>query len=240
MLTVLNLNTSLEDKKILRNISFSIKNNMILGICGNNGSGKSTLLKSILGFYEINKQLAPESQILFSSDIKMSYVPQTPSEFLLPWKNCLNNLKINYPSFSKEQLLSHLSIYGINKGLEKRYPFELSGGFLQRLAWACAILPGKELVLLDEPFSKQDRKNSKKMTSVLRDFISVSGRSAILVSHDPQLLIKCSDRILILTNDRESQNSIKDDINVNLNFEERTNFNITHENLMKSLQSVYL
>ena len=70
------------------------------------------------------------------------------------------------------------------KGLEKRYPTQLSGGQRQRVAFARALAPNPQVLLLDEPFAAIDAKVRKKLRSWLKDMIGKIGITSIFVTHD--------------------------------------------------------
>ncbi|MFW9969643.1 MAG: ATP-binding cassette domain-containing protein [Candidatus Odinarchaeota archaeon] len=236
MLTISNFSKSFDGKEIIKDITFSLKKGQIIGIWGNNGSGKTTLIKSILGFYNSESYYG---NIDMTPDIKIGYVPQSPDEFLLPWKTSISNLRLHYPIFNKKEASEHLLKF-LKADFFNLYPFKLSGGNMQRLSWACSVLPDKQLLLLDEPFSKQDINNSEKLIRILRNYISESLRGAIIVSHDPQLLIKCSDKIYLIRNeDEDKPASIVNHFELSINLDERLNIHKTHDTYLKSLYSIY-
>lgn len=70
------------------------------------------------------------------------------------------------------------------KGFEKRYPNQLSGGQRQRVAFARALAPNPELLLLDEPFAAIDAKVRQELRSWLREMITRVGITSIFVTHD--------------------------------------------------------
>jgi iron(III) transport system ATP-binding protein len=80
--------------------------------------------------------------------------------------------------------------------LARRYPFELSGGQQQRVALARALAPRPKLLLLDEPFSNLDANLRASIREEVRDIISSSGTTCLLVSHDKDDLDAVCGRIM--------------------------------------------
>ena len=83
------------------------------------------------------------------------------------------------------------------KGLEKRYPSQLSGGQRQRVAFARALAPNPQLLLLDEPFAAIDAKIRTELRSWLKDMIEKLGITSIFVTHDQDEAIEVADEIII-------------------------------------------
>ncbi len=90
-------------------------------------------------------------------------------------------------------------------GLEKRYPNQLSGGQRQRVAFARALAPNPELLLLDEPFAAIDAKVRKELRSWLREMIDKVGITSIFVTHDQEEAIEVADEIIITNKGRIEQ-----------------------------------
>jgi len=187
-ISVKNLTFSYKEKNLVQNLSFSVSNGSIGLIRGESGSGKSTLLNVIAGlkkadkgnivcnnvvFIDENSSLSPEKR-------KIGYVFQDFA--LFPHINAKKN--ITY-ALNKEFLYTNYLIDELNltEHLHKM-PHELSGGQQQRVAIARAIamLPG--LLILDEPFSSLDQKNSAKAQKIISKFIKDWGVPCLLVTHD--------------------------------------------------------
>ena len=94
-----------------------------------------------------------------------------------------------------------ISVNGYNliglRGLERRYPSQLSGGQRQRVAFARALAPNPQLLLLDEPFAAIDAKVRQELRSWLKEMISKLGVTSIFVTHDQDEAIEVADEIII-------------------------------------------
>lgn len=91
------------------------------------------------------------------------------------------------------------------KGFEKRYPHQLSGGQRQRVAFARALAPEPQLLLLDEPFAAIDAKIRQELRAWLRELIERVGITSIFVTHDQDEAIEVADEIMIINQGRLEQ-----------------------------------
>ncbi|MNO49515.1 Sulfate/thiosulfate import ATP-binding protein CysA [compost metagenome] len=98
------------------------------------------------------------------------------------------------------------------KGFEHRYPHQLSGGQRQRVAFARALAPEPQLLLLDEPFAAIDAKIRQELRSWLRELIERVGITSIFVTHDQDEAIEVADEIMIISEGRLEQKGTPWDI----------------------------
>ena len=96
----------------------------------------------------------------------------------------------------KKRVTELIELIGL-KGLEKRYPSQLSGGQRQRVAFARALAPNPQLLLLDEPFAAIDAKIRQELRTWLKDMIEKLGITSIFVTHDQDEAIEVADEIII-------------------------------------------
>ena len=99
-------------------------------------------------------------------------------------------------SYIKKRVTELIELIGL-KGLEKRYPSQLSGGQRQRVAFARALAPNPQLLLLDEPFAAIDAKIRQELRTWLKDMIQQLGITSIFVTHDQDEAIEVADEIII-------------------------------------------
>ena len=174
---------SYSEKKenLIFNCSFSIKKPGFWMVVGKNGSGKSTLLKLINGI------IKPKNGIV-ECNANIGMVFQNPDhQILMP--NCRSELLIN--------INQNMSDYEINKkidhvldqvgltGFEKRPVYTLSGGQKQRLTIACALVSGKNLILLDEPTALLDKASQSKVLKTIKNLTRDSQKplTALWITH---------------------------------------------------------
>ena len=114
------------------------------------------------------------------------------------YDNIAFGLKVNKwkKSDIKKRVDELIELVGLS-GMAKRYPSQLSGGQRQRVAFARALAPNPELLLLDEPFAAIDAKVRQELRSWLRDMITKVGITSIFVTHDQDEAIEVADEIIV-------------------------------------------
>ena len=96
--------------------------------------------------------------------------------------------------------------------LGKRYPHQLSGGQRQRVAFARALAPNPQLLLLDEPFAAIDAKVRRELRTWLREMIERVGVTSIFVTHDQEEAMEVADLVIVTNQGRVEQIGTPDDI----------------------------
>lgn len=97
-----------------------------------------------------------------------------------------------------------LELTGLS-GLENRYPNQLSGGQRQRVAFARALAPNPQVLLLDEPFAAIDAKVRSELRLWLKEMVSKLGITSIFVTHDQDEAVEVADEILITNHGKIEQ-----------------------------------
>lgn len=179
--------------KILSNISFQINNHDFITIIGPNGAGKSMLLKCLIGFYP------PSSgQIIRHHDLKIGYVPQRLSvENTLPIK-VKKFLRLN-KSLSSNEFHNVIHETQIDTLLDKQM-FVLSGGEMQRVLLARALMGNPNLLVLDEPAQNLDLIGQVYFYKLLEKIYNQRNISILMVSHDLHLVMSCTKTVICLYN----------------------------------------
>lgn len=172
------LKISLDDK-ILVDIAFEIKTS--LALVGQSGSGKSLTLKSFLDMLPNDMEL----EFDYESDFKLtrggsiSFVPQNPFTALSPLT------KIKKQFFASESRIDEiLEMVGLDSSLKDRFPPELSGGQLQRVVIAMALINEPKLLMLDEPTTALDPDTRVLIINLLKDLQQKFGFKTLFVTHD--------------------------------------------------------
>lgn len=185
-------------KRVLDDISFSLKRGAIMTILGPNGSGKTTLLNCLL-----NNYLTYSGSInLFGKNIKnyspkeyaanVAYVPQlthlsfeySVEDFVLMGINPHKSF-FEQPS-SEDYNLVHQSLVNLGiSHLEKRMMGEVSGGERQLAYIARALTQQPQIIIMDEPTSALDYSNQYKVIKILKK-LNNEGYTVILTSHNPE------------------------------------------------------
>jgi len=185
------ISLSINKRKILHNISLDILPEHVLTIIGPNGAGKSTILKVILGL-----QQASSGEIQRKKNLQIGYVPQKFSlDPLLPLTvERFIRLGKAEKKFSLLEILAELGISHLRQNSIQ----QLSGGELQRVLLARALLGEPELLVLDEPAQGVDVLGQSELYQLLTQLKYSRGCSVLLVSHDLHLVMASSDKVLCL------------------------------------------
>lgn len=191
--------------EVLEDISFDINENEILSILGPSGCGKTTLLKIMAGLLKTD-----EGEIK-DKNITKGMVFQ--DDALLPWFNVEHNVEIGLliqgeeKEIRKQKAREMIHTVGLD-GFEKFYPYQLSGGMKKRVSIARSLVMDSRLILMDEPFGALDVTTKYGILDDLREMQKKGCFSICMVTHDIEEAIYLSDRILILSRDKNEPSRI--------------------------------
>ncbi|MCR8631770.1 MULTISPECIES: sulfate/molybdate ABC transporter ATP-binding protein [Paenibacillus] len=188
-----------------KDVSFEIEKGKLIGLLGPSGGGKTTILRMLAGLED-----ADSGEILFHGN-KVNHLPPQQRGIGFVFQNyalfrhmsVYDNIAfgLTVQKRSKQEIKSRVSelieLTGL-KGLEKRLPHQLSGGQRQRVAFARAIAPEPQLLLLDEPFAAIDAKVRKELRTWLKEMINRVGITTIFVTHDQEEAVEVADEIMII------------------------------------------
>lgn len=207
-----NINKHFGDYKASDNVSFGIEKGKLIGLLGPSGSGKTTILRMIAGLeHPDSGEIIIDGKVV--NDIPASkrgigFVFQNYALFryMTVYDNIAFGLKVQKAEKKAidKRVKELIELIGL-KGLEKRYPSQLSGGQRQRVAFARALAPNPQLLLLDEPFAAIDAKVRQELRSWLKDMIEKLGVTSIFVTHDQDEAIEVADEIIITNKGRIEQ-----------------------------------
>ena len=207
LLTVENLTKVYIKKKIINNVSFSMKKGEILGVLGKSGAGKSTIGKILL-------QLSrPTTGTILFEGKTLSEVPRKDIQAIFqdPYSALNPSLKIGEileeplianGRFSKEERRKKVEETLVKVGLLEsdygKYPEELSGGQQQRVCIAGAIILSPKLIICDEPIASLDLAIQVQILDLINKINQEEGISFIFITHNLPAVYRIADRILLL------------------------------------------
>lgn len=207
-----NINKRYGNYQASDNVSFGIEKGKLIGLLGSSGSGKTTILRMIAGLETPDSgEIKIDGKVV--NDIPASkrgigFVFQNYALFryMTVYDNIAFGLKVQKADkkFIKERVSELIELIGL-KGLDKRYPSQLSGGQRQRVAFARALAPNPQLLLLDEPFAAIDAKVRQELRTWLKEMIEKLGVTSIFVTHDQDEAIEVADEIIITNRGRIEQ-----------------------------------
>ncbi|HEV7823384.1 MAG TPA: energy-dependent translational throttle protein EttA [Mycobacteriales bacterium] len=196
---VAHLDKGFEERGVLiKDLSFTLPRNGIVGVIGPNGVGKTTLFKTIVGLED-----ADSGDVRVGETVKLSYVDQNRSG-LDPAKNVWEIVSegLDYIKVGQVEMPSraYVSAFGFKGPDQQKAAGVLSGGERNRLNLAMTLKQGGNLILLDEPTNDLDTETLGSMESALLDFPGC----AVVISHDRWFLDRVATHILAWEGDESN------------------------------------
>ena len=207
-----NINKTYGSYQASRNVDFGIEKGKLIGLLGPSGSGKTTILRMIAGLETPDSgEIIIDGKVVNdvpASERGIGFVFQNYALFryMTVYDNVAFGLKVQKVDKKKihARVMELVKLVGL-EGLEKRYPSQLSGGQRQRVAFARALAPNPQVLLLDEPFAAIDAKIRQELRSWLKEMIEKLGITSIFVTHDQDEAIEVADEIIITNAGRIEQ-----------------------------------
>lgn len=194
------------------NVSFGVEKGRLVALLGPSGSGKTTLLRMIAGLE------TPNAGDIYIDGQRMNDIPAARRgigfvfqnyalfRYMTVFDNVAFGLELQKvpKAQMKKRVMELLELTGLS-GMEKRYPNQLSGGQRQRVAFARALAPNPQVLLLDEPFAAIDAKVRTELRSWLKEMVEKLGITSIFVTHDQDEAVEVADEIIITNHGRIEQ-----------------------------------
>lgn len=196
VLAVENLSVGFGKTDVLRGLTFSVEEGTSLAVIGPNGSGKTVLFKALVG------SLPHRGEIRWAPGVRIGYVPQKLDlERDLPITGLdLLRAKVDV-SGSGEDIVA--ASRGVGLGDEVARPISaLSGGQLQRLLVALALLGRPSVLLLDEPTAGVDEPGQERLNELIRRLQQERHLTVLLISHELSVVSRHATHVLCLAYER--------------------------------------
>ena len=176
---------------IIRHVDLTVEPGSLVYLVGANGAGKSTLAKALLGLIEID-----EGTVDRAPSIEMGYVPQRlPVSPTLPLT--LRRLVTLTGRFAEHEIDRVLAAVGLHR-LGDPPVMTLSGGELQRLLLARALIHRPHLLVLDEPDQGVDLAGEERFHELIEEIRRDLGCGVLLISHDLKRAMETGDDVVVL------------------------------------------
>jgi len=208
----IDVHKSFNSNYVLKGINLGIKRGENLCILGGSGSGKTVILKELCGLINVDKgkiliegedltALNEDETIRVRKKIGMLFQGSALFDSLDVYENIAFPIRENF-DYSEDKIKSivqeNLNIIGL-KGIEDKYPSDLSGGMKKRVALARALAMKPKILLYDEPTTGLDPTNIKRINQLIRDMQAKFGITAIIITHDIiSSAFEVSDKIAFL------------------------------------------
>ncbi|MEM9999269.1 MAG: ABC transporter ATP-binding protein [Pseudomonadota bacterium] len=225
ILSVRDIHVQFGDNVILQDLDLDVLPREILGFVGASGTGKSVLMRAILGltpkqngsvsiFGQSLEKMSEEERIAI--DMRLGVLFQHGA--LFSSLTVLENVQVpmrEYLQISKklrdELAILKLQLVGLSPQDALKYPSELSGGMIKRVALARALALDPAIVFLDEPTSGLDPIGAAEFDELIAKLRDTMGLTVYMVTHDLDSLFSVADRIAVLGGKRVlAQGNIQD------------------------------
>jgi NitT/TauT family transport system ATP-binding protein len=188
-LMVRDLSVSYSSSRVLDSLSMEIGRGEVVAIVGESGCGKTTLLNAIAGF-------VPYDGVI-DKPLRIGFVFQNHAVF--PWMTVRDN--IGFGIEGGKEVRHYIAMAGL-EGKENHYPYQLSGGQVQRVALARTLAANPELILMDEPYGSLDVYTRERMQDWLLDVLNGEKKTVLLVTHSIDEAVYLADRVMVLRDKR--------------------------------------
>ncbi|WP_246694281.1 ABC transporter ATP-binding protein [Mesorhizobium sp. M2E.F.Ca.ET.209.01.1.1] len=214
----------LNGREIVSDVSLHVKRGEVLAIIGESGSGKTSVALSLLGFARPGMRISSGKILIGGTDIlslsgqrkrafqggKVSLVPQNPTTSFSPrmsvGKQMAELLAAHGHSGTGMKQLMRDALRSVDlpddEKFSRRYPFELSGGQLQRIAIAMAFVTSPQVIVMDEPTTGLDVSTQQTILELIARLVKSSSASVVYVTHDLAVVNVVADRVAVMFSGR--------------------------------------
>ncbi|HOD85323.1 MAG TPA: ABC transporter ATP-binding protein [Methanoculleus sp.] len=199
---------SYRSSPVIRDITFDLRPHQVLAILGPNGVGKTTLLKCMNAILrpKVGSILIEGSEILKADRLsiarKVGYVPQRCEVGRMTAFDAVllgRRPHIGWDVTERDLRIVEAALRMLNlENLALRYIDEMSGGELQKVSIARALVQEPRLLLLDEPTSSLDLKNQIEILGIIRRVTREHNVAAVMTMHDLNMALRYADRYILL------------------------------------------
>ncbi|NOZ72298.1 MAG: energy-coupling factor transporter ATPase [Chloroflexi bacterium] len=193
----------------LKNINLTVERGEFIALIGQNGSGKTTLSKCLNGLYKptsgdvLVDGLNSKQTAIVQMVKRVGYVFQNPDHQLFN-NNCWDEIaygprNIELPEADvKERVAEAAAVVGLDPTYFGEHPFFLSKGLRQRVAIASILALRPQVIIVDEPTTGQDAKQSFEIMDFLQRLNAELGHTIIIITHDMPIVAQYARRVIAM------------------------------------------
>ncbi|AEF54534.1 ABC transporter ATP-binding protein [Marinomonas posidonica] len=219
------------DIPIVHGANFSLNKGEVLALIGESGSGKTTIALSLMGYARSGCHIVEGSVHIDGVDVltlspaqlakvrgrTVSYIAQSAAAAFNPSKTIMDQViesaMIHKTCSRKEAQEKAIGLFRElalpnPESIGERYPHQVSGGQLQRLMAAMALITDPALVVLDEPTTALDVTTQIEVLRAFKKVVRERNTTAVYVSHDLAVVAQMADRIVVLKNGEIQENNV--------------------------------
>lgn len=197
----------------LKDVNLEITKGEFIALIGQNGSGKTTLSKCLNGLYKptagniIVDGLNTKNSTIVQMVRRVGYVFQNPDHQLFN-SNCWDEIAYGPRNIQlsdeevKERVEEAINVVGLPKIYHTEHPFFLSKGLRQRVAIASILALRPHVIIVDEPTTGQDTKQSLEIMDFLQDLNREHGHTIIIITHDMPIVGQYARRVIAMAQAR--------------------------------------
>jgi energy-coupling factor transport system ATP-binding protein len=197
--------------KALDNINLEIFEGEMMALIGQNGSGKTTLSKCLNGLFKpssgevLVEGLDTKTSAIVQMVRRVGYVFQNPDHQLFN-ANCWDEIAYGPRNIQldkeevKERVAEAARVVGLPESLFGEHPFFLPKGLRQRVAIASILALRPKVIIVDEPTTGQDAKQSLEIMNFLQNLNEEHGHTVIIITHDMPIVAKFAERVVVMAN----------------------------------------
>ncbi len=207
--------------EIIKGVNIDIAKGEIVALIGESGSGKTTIALTLMGYTRPGCRIAGGALLVDGKDMaglsererakvrgtEVAYVPQSAAAAFNPSQTIMDQVievtrihGLMTPDKARERAIELFKALSLPspETIGERYPHQVSGGQLQRLAAAMALIGGPKLVIFDEPTTALDVTTQIDVLKAFKSVMKAGGIAGVYVSHDLAVVAQIADRIVVL------------------------------------------